>query len=398
MKYPITPEYIQKQPKELQRLYLALEEYILKDIAQRFIDADGAQQTAIDKIRMLQRRGYSLKDIEDYIKKFTGMTDKEFDKVMQDAVDRNQRYFDYVISKADIVADTFDSAAMKAEIDAITRQTKGELTNITRSLGFSLRVNGQTIFMPLASAYQRVLDDASIKVLSGGESYGNAIQSAINELTESGIRAVTYERIDASGKYRVRSDHVDVAVRRAVFTGITQISGKYSDALMEQTDTPYVEITAHRGARDVKRAGIPWASHKDWQGKVYSKRAGDKYPSVYAVCGLGQVDGLEGANCRHLHYPWFEGISERTYTDEDLKNIDPPPFKYQGREYNAYEATQKMRQIERTIRKVKRQRDGYDKGTDEYKALNARVRRLFADYTEFSKLSGNPKQVGRTYT
>ena len=398
MKYPITPEYIQKQPKELQRLYLALEEYILKDIAQRFIDADGAQQTAIDKIRMLQRRGYSLKDIEDYIKQFTGMTDKEFDKVMQDAVDRNQRYFDYVISKADIVADTFDSAAMKAEIDAITRQTKGELTNITRSLGFSLRVNGQTIFMPLASAYQRVLDDASIKVLSGGESYGSAIQSAINELTESGIRAVTYERIDASGKYRVRADHVDVAVRRAVFTGITQISGKYSDALMEQTDTPYVEITAHRGARDVKRAGIPWASHKDWQGKVYSKRAGDKYPSVYAVCGLGQVDGLEGANCRHLHYPWFEGISERTYTDEDLKNIDPPPFKYQGREYNAYEATQKMRQIERTIRKVKRQRDGYDKGTDEYKALNARVRRLFADYTEFSKLSGNPKQVGRTYT
>lgn len=398
MKYPITPEYIQKQPKELQRLYLALEEYILKDIAQRFIDADGAQQTAIDKIRMLQRRGYSLKDIEDYIKKFTGMTDKEFDKVMQDAVDRNQRYFDYVISKADIVADTFDSAAMKAEIDAITRQTQGALTNITRSLGFSLRVNGQTIFMPLASAYQRVLDDASIKVLSGGESYGNAIQSAINELTESGIRAVTYERIDASGKYRVRSDHVDVAVRRAVFTGITQISGKYSDALMEQTETPYVEITAHRGARDVKRAGIPWASHKDWQGKVYSKRAGDKYPSVYAVCGLGQVDGLEGANCRHLHYPWFEGISERTYTDEDLKNIDPPPFKYQGREYNAYEATQKMRQIERTIRKVKRQRDGYDKGTDEYKALNARVRRLFADYTEFSKLSGNPKQVGRTYT
>ena len=398
MKYPITPEYIQKQPKELQRLYLALEEYILKDIAQRFIDADGAQQTAIDKIRMLQRRGYSLKDIEDYIKKFTGMTDKEFDKVMQDAVDRNQRYFDYVISKADIVGDTFDSAAMKAEIDAITRQTQGALTNITRSLGFSLRVNGQTIFMPLASAYQRVLDDASIKVLSGGESYGNAIQSAINELTESGIRAVTYERIDANGKYRVRSDHVDVAVRRAVFTGITQISGKYSDTLMEQTDTPYVEITAHRGARDVKRAGIPWASHKDWQGKVYSKRAVDKYPSVYAVCGLGQVDGLEGANCRHLHYPWFEGISERTYTDEDLKNIDPPPFKYQGREYNAYEATQKMRQIERTIRKVKRQRDGYDKGTDEYKALNARVRRLFADYTEFSKLSGNPKQVGRTYT
>lgn len=398
MKYPITPDYIQRMPKELQRLYLALEAYILKDIAQRFLDADAAQQTAIDKIRMLQRRGYSLKDIEDYIKKFTGWTDAEYDRVMKDAVDRNQRYFDYVISKADIVADTFDSAAMQAEVDAITRQTHGELVNITRSLGFSIRRGAQVTFLPLANAYQRVLDDAAIKVLSGGESYGSAIQSAINELTESGVRTVTYERVDRNGNTRVRSDHLDVAVRRAVFTGITQISGKYSDALMEQTETPYIEVTAHRGARDVERAGIPWASHKKWQGKVYSKNSGDIYPSVYDVCGLGQVDGLEGANCRHLHYPWFEGISERTYTDEDLENIDPPPFTYQGREYSAYQATQKMRQIERTIRKVKRQRDGYEKGTDEYKALNARVRTLFQQYSEFSKLSGNPKQVGRTYT
>ncbi len=398
MKYPITPDYIQRMPKELQRLYLALEAYILEDIAQRFLDADAAQQTAIDKIRMLQRRGYSLKDIEDYIKKFTGWTDAEYDRVMKDAVDRNQRYFDYVISKADIVADTFDSAAMQAEVDAITRQTHGELVNITRSLGFSIRRGAQVTFLPLANAYQRVLDDAAIKVLSGGESYGSAIQSAINELTESGVRTVTYERVDRNGNTRVRSDHLDVAVRRAVFTGITQISGKYSDALMEQTETPYIEVTAHRGARDVERAGIPWASHKKWQGKVYSKNSGDIYPSVYDVCGLGQVDGLEGANCRHLHYPWFEGISERTYTDEDLENIDPPPFTYQGREYSAYQATQKMRQIERTIRKVKRQRDGYEKGTDEYKALNARVRTLFQQYSEFSKLSGNPKQVGRTYT
>ena len=398
MKYPITPDYIQRMPKELQRLYLALEAYILEDIAKRFLDADAAQQTAIDKIRMLQRRGYSLKDIEDYIKKFTGWTDAEYDRVMKDAVDRNQRYFDYVISKADIVADTFDSAAMQAEVDAITRQTHGELVNITRSLGFSIKRGAQVTFLPLANAYQRVLDDAAIKVLSGGESYGSAIQSAINELTESGVRTVTYERVDRNGNTRVRSDHLDVAVRRAVFTGITQISGKYSDALMEQTETPYIEVTAHRGARDVERAGIPWASHKKWQGKVYSKNSGDIYPSVYDVCGLGQVDGLEGANCRHLHYPWFEGISERTYTDEDLENIDPPPFTYQGREYSAYQATQKMRQIERTIRKVKRQRDGYEKGTDEYKALNARVRTLFQQYSEFSKLSGNPKQVGRTYT
>ena len=398
MKYPITPEYIQRLPQKLQRLYLALEEYLLNDICQRFIDANAAQETALDKIRTLQRRGYSLNDIADYIKKFTGMTDAEFDSVMNDAVSRNQRYYSYVISQSDIVGETFDKAMMDAEIDAITRQTRGELVNITRSMGFSLRVNGKTTFMPLANAYQRVLDDAAIKVMSGGESYTQAIQSAINELTESGVRTVVYQRVDKNGNLRVRNEHVDVAARRAVMTAETQVSGKYSEALMEQTDTPYMEITAHRGARDTEKPGVPWASHKAWQGKVYSTKSGDIYPSVYAVCGLGDVEGLEGANCRHMHYPWFEGISERTYTDEELKNIDPPPFTFQGREYTAYQATQKMRQIERTIRKLKRMRDGYDKGTEQYKALNARVKRLFADYKEFSDKSGNPRQVARTYT
>lgn len=398
MKYPITPEYIQRLPQKLQRLYLALEEYLLNDICQRFIDANAAQETAMDKIRMLQRRGYSLNDIADYIKKFTGMTDAEFDSVMNDAVSRNQRYYSYVISQSDIVGETFDKAMMDAEIDAITRQTRGELVNITRSMGFSLRVNGRTTFMPIANAYQRVLDDAAIKVMSGGESYTQAIQSAINELTESGVRTVVYQRVDKNGNLRVRNEQVDVAARRAVMTAVTQVSGKYSEALMEQTETPYMEITAHRGARDTEKPGVPWASHKAWQGKVYSTKSGDIYPSVYAVCGLGDVEGLEGANCRHMHYPWFEGISERTYTDEELKNIDPPPFTFQGREYTAYQATQKMRQIERTIRKLKRMRDGYDKDTEQYKALNARVKRLFADYKEFSDKSGNPRQVARTYT
>lgn len=397
MKYPITPEYIQRMPDKLQRLYLALEEYILNDISQRFIDAAAAQDTALEKIRELQRRGYSLKDIEEYIKEFTGLTDSEFNDIMDDAVERNQRYYAYVISQSDIVNETFDKALMDAEIKAITEQTKGELVNITQSLGFSIRRNGKTVFMPIADAYQRVLDDAAIKVWSGGESYNKAIQDATNQLTESGLRTVVWQKEDAKGNVRVHTDHADVAARRAVMTSIVQISSKYSDALMEETDTPYMEITAHQGARDTERAGVPWASHKKWQGKVYSKKSGDIYPNVYSVCGWGDVQGLEGANCRHMHYPWFEGISERTYTDEQLDNIDPAPFKYQGRDYSAYKATQKMRQIERTIRKLKRMRDGYDKDSDGYKELNIKVKRLFKEYSDFSKVSGIPKQIARTY-
>ena len=55
---------------------------------------------------------------------------------------------------------------------------------------------------------------------------------------------------------------------------------------------------------------------------VYSVRTGDKYPSIYEVCGLGYVDGLEGANCRHIRTAFVDGVMERTYTDEELAHID----------------------------------------------------------------------------
>jgi hypothetical protein len=350
------------------------------------------QETALEQIRILQRRGYSLNSIDSYLKRFTGLADSEFNSLFDDAVERNQAYYDYVISKSDILNESFDNSMMSTEIEAIRRQTNGELQNLTRSLGFSIKQNGKTTFLSVADAYQKTLDDATMKVWSGSTSYNQAIQEAKNTLTASGIKVVTYQ----SGN-KVHTDLADVAARRAVMTGIVQMSGQYSNALMEQTDTPYMEITAHQGARDIDRPGIPWANHKRWQGKVYSIRSGDIYPNVYSVCGLGYVDGLEGANCRHLHHPYFLGVSERTYTDVELENIDPPPFKYQGKEYTAYQATQKMRQIERNIRALKRKRDGYDKGTDEYKALNVRVKTLFKEYNNFSTVSGVTKQISRTY-
>ena len=55
---------------------------------------------------------------------------------------------------------------------------------------------------------------------------------------------------------------------------------------------------------------------------------------------------------------------ERSYTDEELANIDPPPFTFEGKEYSAYEATQMQRQIETAMRTQKRKMDGYEAAGD----------------------------------
>lgn len=122
-----------------------------------------------------------------------------------------------------------------------------------------------------------------------------------------------------------------------------------------------------------------------------------EYPDFVSTCGLDSVTGIGGANCRHGYWPFIEGISRRTYTDEELENIDPPPFEFEGKEYTRYEATQKQRMIERTIRKLKRERAAFKAvgAKDREQAVSIRLRRLDSKYKAFSKAAGLPEQRER---
>ena len=122
-----------------------------------------------------------------------------------------------------------------------------------------------------------------------------------------------------------------------------------------------------------------------------------EYPDFETTCGYGDVTGIGGANCRHSFWAYIDGVSERTYTDEQLADIDPPPFEYEGRTYTAYEATQKQRSIERSIRKQKRLKTAYEAAGVEDKAMTANIKlqRLNEKYREFSITAGLPEQHER---
>lgn len=70
---------------------------------------------------------------------------------------------------------------------------------------------------------------------------------------------------------------------------------------------------------------------------------------------------------------------------------------YQGKHYTAYEATQKQRQIERTVRKLKREQAAYKASglEEDAQAVTARIRRLNKEYKAFSKAAGLPEQTER---
>ena len=106
------------------------------------------------------------------------------------------------------------------------------------------------------------------------------------------------------------------------------------------------------------------------------------------------------ANCRHSFWPYIEGVSERTYTDEQLEAMKPenrPKIQFEGREYDDYQATQMQRRIEATIRKQKRLKTAYEAAwlADKATAANIRLRRLNEKYREFSRAAGLPEQRER---
>lgn len=390
-RYPFTPEVLDELPEELAELYRSLEAQLLEEICSRLNLADQLNEVTVQSIRALRSHGISQQEVERAIRRTTGISEQKLNQLFDDVVDRNQKYYTNLIEIADVTEP--ENLLGAADIDAIRRQTQEEFRNLTASMAF-LVDNGRTL-LPPARAYQWALDNAVLQVQSGAISYNQAIRYAVKRLADSGIRAADYE----SG----HRDQIDVAVRRAVMSGVSQLCDKYSDQSAEYLDTRYFEISAHIGARD-KPGPNPWSAHILWQGKVfYLSDHGErdplgKYPDLVENTGYGYVDGLSGANCRHKKYPWIEGVSERTYTDEQLAHIDDGHnIDFEDKHYTAYEATQKQRQIERTVRKLKREQTAYKAAglTEEEQAVTARIRRLNAEYKAFSEAAGLPMQRER---
>nr|DAH96611.1 MAG TPA: minor capsid protein [Caudoviricetes sp.] len=372
----LTPDYLQGAPAELEELFLRLEEDIIADICRRIAKAGYLTDSAEHQVLRLRELGAGTEYIKQKISEYSALSDEAVDRLFFDAAQTSDEFYRKAYDKANIGYTPYEyNDFFQQAVTASVNQTKGELRNFTQSMGFSYRgSNGQVRFHGAAEAYRDCLDYAYMQVMTGAVDHNTAIRNATRRLTEGGLQFVDY----ASG---VRC-HADVAARRAVLTGLSQMTGKVSEHNAAELGTDIVEVDAHAGARP---------DHAEWQGKWYSLSGkSKKYPSLKAVTGYGTVTGLKGANCRHDFYPVIEGISEPSYTEEELKNIDPPPFEYNGKTYTYYEATQRQRAMERSMRKTKREilaADATD-DKDRFTEKSVLLRRQKEEYGRFSKAAG----------
>lgn len=361
--------------------YVELEERIIQDIVRRIVKTGEVTSTADWQINRLKIIGYSSEDIEKMLKTTLNKSYPEmfelYDKVINWEYVRNKDLYEQV--NAEYIPFEKNKHLNQA-INGIAQQSLEDLENITRSLGFYLDINGKKTMTPLSQVYTEHLDRACFDIVSGAFDYNSVLRRTVTQLTNSGLRTIDY----ASGWH----NRVDVAARRAVMTGLSQITGKIIDYNAKKLGTEYFEVAWHAGARP---------THAVWQGKVWTKE------QLVSVCGLGTVTGLLGANCYHEYYPFFPGISERNWTDqwlEEKNQEENKPKEFQGKEYTVYEAKQRQRQMETAMRAQREKVRALQKGKadqDEILAHKMKYQGQLNEYARFSKKMGLRQERERIY-
>ncbi len=259
--------------------------------------------------------------------------------------------------------------AVDRAVREMRKRATGDILNLTRTMGFSLPTGS----VPARRAFTAALNSALTQTVSGTVSYQQACANAVRLLTQSGLRHIDYK----NGVTR----QIDTAVRNAVLTASAQLSGEIMQANIEESGVAYVQVSAHWGARD---------SHAVWQGKVYS------LAEFCSVCGYGEPsnpDHIYSYNCRHTHYPYWPGISEPVeYPPE------PGPFEADGKTYTYYQATQRQRAMERSIRAMKRDALAQDAMGDKGALAAAKIRldEKTAAYKRFSAQVNMRPRLERT--
>ena len=375
-------DYKKQLSGQIEKHYLNLEQMILEDIVRRIKKAGKITSTADWQINRLRIIGYSSEDIEKMIKDTLKLSYPEvfelYDKVIDWEYVRNKDIYEQVNAK---YIPYEENKELQQLTEGLIQQSNDELRNITQSMGFYVDYgNGKFVMTPLADIYQNYLDQAITGVVYGTFDYNTMIRKVVTQLTNSGLRTIDY----ASGWH----NRVDVAARRAVMTGVSQLTGKISDMNAERLETEHFEVAWHAGARP---------SHAVWQGKVWSKK------ELVTVCGLGTGPGLLGWNCYHEYYPFIKGISERNWTDEWLaeQNRKENTRKtFNDKEYTLYEAKQRQRKMETAMRAQREKVVLLKQGgaePDDVMLARAKYQGQLNEYSRFCRKMGLTEERERIY-
>ena len=371
----LTPDYLENVPAAMMRLWQQVEEDILQDVARRIGKMGQITATADWQLWRREQTRLCNREVLKILARYSGRSEAELRRIFQEAaalaLEDDDRF--YTSAGLDPPDPNTDQALLNL-LNAGYEETSGTWQNLTA-----------TTATTVSQQFTEAADRAWLQVASGAFDYQTAVRRAVNGLAAH-MAGVTYP----TG----HRDTLEVAVRRAVLTGVNQTAGKLQIARMEEMGWGFVETSAHAGARP---------EHAKWQGRQYHRGGavtyrGKHYPDFEKATGYGTGAGLCGWNCRHGFFAIDPDLDTRpAYTEEELAALDAKNISYQGKMYSPYEISQKQRALERKVRAAKKVFLAEDAAGLDTTRSAVKLRQARQSLAQFVKDTGGRNDSARTF-
>jgi hypothetical protein len=199
------------------------------------------------QVQRLSESGMLYDDILKKLEILTGKSEAELRRIFKQAGVKAMTFDDNLYRLAGFSPTPLNlSPAMSDVLTQGLIKTMGVLRNLTATTA----TMGQQAFLD-------AVDIAYFEVSTGSMSYTQAISEAVTTIADSGLSVIGYKG---------RKDQLDVAVRRAVLTGVNSTCAELQLTRAREMGVNLFQTSAHIGARN---KGTGPENHEQWQGKVF---------------------------------------------------------------------------------------------------------------------------------
>ena len=323
---------IEKAIEKLVSIYGELETKLLVEIAKHFkyneklLNADYWRLQKLEELGALNKK--TVKIIAEASGKTPNEVKKAFKKIGYMTYDERKLKNAY---KKKLISINPDEVGTKY-IDRAVLDSYDEMMNTFTTISDQVEAG-------VRKTYLDIIDKTYLEITEGG-SYQEAIRNAIDELSNNGIKTVSY--ITPNG---IRNYGIEGLVRRETLTATRQLNARVQMESIQELGVKKILLSENLDCRP---------THFDWQGTIIN------VDDIVEITGYGTITGLCGINCRHYFTPYFgdkEGDDLKKYNKEECEQ--------------AYKISQKQRYLERGIRKWKNKAMISQAADDEYEYKNS---------------------------
>ncbi|WP_313469819.1 phage minor capsid protein [Lysinibacillus sp.] len=357
----ITPYQFNMYTSQITDIYVALEDELFRQIAERLktpetLEKDYVLQWQVEKMQQL--RMLNQETIQ-ALSEVTGIAAEKIEQMINDVGFDSIESIDAALAKANNETKPMPSD-IDARLESYVKQTFRELDNFVNQTLITTNHGEGTV----TRLYRKIVEETTAQVLAGNKTINQVVAETVIKWAEKGIETGF---IDKAGRVWHLEHYADTVIRSTV----NRTYNELRLSRMEEYDIDLVVVNSYPNARP---------ACAQIQGRICSMSnpsSNPKYPSIYEF-GYGTPSGIRGINCRHILYPFIEGINENNQIQVDETEA-----------HEQYQLSQKQRYYERQVRDAKRslklaEQIGDEATVQKYKQLvrnrQAKVREFVAEH------------------